>query len=149
MPSTPARPRAGSGRRDGGFTLIELLVVVVIVGVLAALAIPAYLSYQKGSHDKAAASDLRSAVGALQLCYDHNGDTYPATITFASGSGTPSAVACDGDQVNYSAGTVMTYTAAPSGCSDTTCLSFVLTSTNNGGTGKTYTYDSTQGGGIH
>ncbi len=71
---------------EAGFTLIELLVVVVIIGILIAIAIPLYLNYQKGSHDKAAQSDLRGAVSALQQCFTENSNAYPAAAA-VTGSG--------------------------------------------------------------
>lgn len=49
------------GRPDEGFTLIELLVVVIILGVLAAIAIPAFMRQREKGFDAAVASDLRNA----------------------------------------------------------------------------------------
>ena len=70
-----ARLRKVQEENEGGFTLIELLVVVIIIGILAAIAIPTFLSQREKAWDKAALSDLRNI--AVQLEEREAG--YPAT----------------------------------------------------------------------
>lgn len=61
-------------RRTGqdGFTLIELLVVVLVIGILASIAIPAFLGQRKKAQDTAAKALLRSGVIALESYYNEN-----------------------------------------------------------------------------
>ncbi len=67
------RQRTGD---EGGFTLIELLVVILIIGILAAIAIPAFLSQKSKAYDSSAKTVAQTAQTAMETFSTENGGSY-------------------------------------------------------------------------
>jgi prepilin-type N-terminal cleavage/methylation domain-containing protein len=74
-----ARIRKAAEDKDSGFTLIELLVVMIIIGILAAIAIPVFLNQRKKAVDSSLKSDLRSVATEMETAFTDSG-SYPTAL---------------------------------------------------------------------
>jgi type IV pilus assembly protein PilA len=88
-------------RNTKGFTLIELLIVVVIIGILAAIAIPRFASTKEKAFDSAAKSDLRNAMSAEEAYFADN-QTYTAVANLTLTTSTGVNIGGSGSASGYS-----------------------------------------------
>ena len=68
-------------RNQKGFTLIELLIVVVIIGILAAIAIPKFANTKEKAYVASMKSDLRNLITAQEAYFSDNNSNYAAAIS--------------------------------------------------------------------
>jgi prepilin-type N-terminal cleavage/methylation domain-containing protein len=78
--------------KDKGFTLIELLVVIVIIGILAAIAIPLFLNQRKKGVDASMKSDAKSAATTVETWMVDNPTTATPPVTVVADALRPGVV---------------------------------------------------------
>ena len=133
-----ARIRKAMDENESGFTLIELLVVMIIIGILAAIAIPVFLNQRKNAVDASYKSDLRTIANELESYYTDN-EVYPAGFATVTAAGATVPVGPTNVRVSKNTSVSIQFDAARQ--------AYCILAANTSGKGShAWTYVSDQGG---
>ncbi|CAB1262462.1 type IV pilin [Vibrio cholerae] len=137
--------KAYKNKLQKGFTLIELMIVVAIIGVLAAVAIPAYKSYVAKSEAATAAATVRGLLTNIDM-YQQEVGSFPTDITKVGGTTTMNAFGSIALASTVSGGTAtFTFTdgALKTGGTGNTAAKIIYTKDNATGWTCTHTINDT------
>jgi type IV pilus assembly protein PilA len=132
---------------DRGFTLIELLVVMIIIGILAAIAIPVFLNQRKKAVDASTKSDLRTIAAEMETAATDTQTYIDPADTTAGGDVTIGTTAIKVSDGNYFV-THLLKDATTAAAGTDVVAGFCITGKNDKGTTPAwgYTYNSLSGG---